>query len=65
MVEGLKARLKRSKGSKARLKRKVGLGNTIPWMIKGSKMHLKEVEKYRDFSSGLILIGRLPRLKNS
>jgi hypothetical protein len=34
-------------------------------MIKGSKAHLKEVEKHRDFSGGLILIGGLPRLKNS
>jgi hypothetical protein len=34
-------------------------------MIKGSKAHFKEVEKHRDFSEGLILVGGLPRLKNS
>jgi len=34
-------------------------------MIKGSKAHLKEVEKHRDFSDGLFLMGSLPRLKNS
>jgi hypothetical protein len=34
-------------------------------MIKGSKAHLKEVEKHRDFAGGLILMGGLPRLKNS
>jgi hypothetical protein len=34
-------------------------------MIEGSKMHSKEVEKHRDFSGGLILMGGLPRLKNS
>jgi hypothetical protein len=34
-------------------------------MIKGSKAHFKEVEKHRDFLEGLILVGGLPRLKNS
>ena len=34
-------------------------------MIKGSKAHFKEVEKHRDFLEGLILMGSLPRLKNS
>jgi len=34
-------------------------------MIKGSKAHLKEVEKHRDFPDGLFLMGGLPRLKNS
>jgi len=34
-------------------------------MIKGSKAHLKEVEKHKDFSGGLILMGVLPGLKNS
>jgi hypothetical protein len=32
-------------------------------MIKGSKAHLKEVEKHSVFSDGLILMGGLPRLK--
>jgi len=32
-------------------------------MIKGSKAHLKEVEKHRVFSDGLILMGGLLRLK--
>ena len=34
-------------------------------MIKGSKAHFKVMEKHRDFSEGLILVGGLPRLKNS
>jgi len=34
-------------------------------MIKGSKAHLKEVEKYRDFLGGLILMGGLPKMINS
>jgi hypothetical protein len=34
-------------------------------MIEGSKAHLKEVEKHIDFLGGLILMGGLPRLKNS
>jgi hypothetical protein len=34
-------------------------------MIKGSKAHLKEVEKHKDFSDGLFLMGGLPRLINS
>jgi hypothetical protein len=34
-------------------------------MIKGSKAHLEEVEKNRDFSDGLFLMGGLPRLINS
>jgi hypothetical protein len=34
-------------------------------IIKGSKEHSKEVEKHRDFSGGLILMGGLPRLKIS
>jgi hypothetical protein len=33
-------------------------------MIEGSKARLKKVEKHRDFSVGLILMGGLPRLKN-
>jgi hypothetical protein len=33
-------------------------------MIKGLKVHLKEVDKHKDFSSGLILMGGLSRLKN-
>jgi hypothetical protein len=33
--------------------------------IKGSKAHFKVMEKHRDFSKGLILVGDLPRLKNS
>jgi hypothetical protein len=32
-------------------------------MIKGSKAHSKEVEKHRDFSDGLLLMGGLPRLQ--
>jgi hypothetical protein len=34
-------------------------------MIEGSKAHSKEVEKHRDFSGSVILIGGLPMLKNS
>jgi hypothetical protein len=34
-------------------------------MIEGSKAHSKEVGKHRDFSGGVILMGDLPRLKNS
>jgi hypothetical protein len=34
-------------------------------IIEGSKAHSKKVEKHKDFSGGLILMGGLPRLKNS
>ena len=64
-IEGSKARSKRDKSLKVFSKREVGLENALPWMVKGSKVHLKEVEKYRDFSGGLILMGGLPRMKNS
>jgi hypothetical protein len=40
------------------------LEGALKMMIEGSKVHSKKVEKHRDFSSGLILMGGLPRLKN-
>jgi hypothetical protein len=42
-----------------------GLKGALKMMIEGSKTHSKKVEKHRDFSGGLILMGGLPRLKNS
>jgi len=47
------------------LERKWGLEGALKKMIEGSKAHSKEVEKHRDFSGGVILIGGLPMLKNS
>ena len=39
--EGSKAHLKGNKGLKVLSKREVGLGNALPWMVKGSKVPLK------------------------
>jgi hypothetical protein len=52
-------------GLKGALERRLRLESALKMMIKGSKAHFKVMEKHRDFSEGLILVGGLPRLKNS
>jgi hypothetical protein len=41
MFKGSKTHSKRKRGLEGALEREVGLGNTLPWMVKGSKAHSK------------------------
>jgi len=41
MFKGSKAHSKRKRGLEGALEREVWLGNTLPWMVKGSKTHSK------------------------
>jgi hypothetical protein len=41
MFKGSKAHSKRKRGLEGALEMEVGLRNTLPWMVKGSKAHFK------------------------
>jgi hypothetical protein len=64
MIEGSKAHSKEMR-ARRRTQKEIRFENTLPWMVKARRCTRKEVEKYRDFSGGLILVGqRISRDEN-